>query len=59
MESRGFPEQNWYMSSLCSTAKDLGLRSWEKVVDFVSSFLWMEDIFDAELHCVQDLVTLV
>ena len=58
LETWRLPEQCWYVSSLCLTARGLGLDSWAEVVESVSNFLWMENIFETDLDRFQNIVTL-
>jgi hypothetical protein len=58
LETWRLPEQGWYVSSLCLTAKGLGLNSWDEIIESVSNFLWMENIFESDLDRFQDIVVL-
>jgi hypothetical protein len=43
------PEEIWFLESLHSVAEEMGLDTWADIVKRVTSFLWMDDLFNIQL----------
>ncbi|KAH7409000.1 hypothetical protein BKA64DRAFT_742173 [Cadophora sp. MPI-SDFR-AT-0126] len=52
LESWDSPEQDWFLETMISVAREMDLDSWNAIVDVAKGFLWVEDVYDVKAAIV-------